>query len=269
MLLALYKSRGNTDLWRLFVRQPADKRRRLRWSDCGPTPLAGGHYTPQGLTWHNGEIIMAVSSENLPSRVFRISSEMLADSGSFEMPKDATHTSGLAWDGEYLWAVDHRARRCYKMDLASSFSVGIAQIVGAFDTGLDGTSACCFLMYRGARVLAISQFRKGRETVFVNHQDAILDESVEGHQVFAYRNEGFSQGLEFDGNYLYESENKAGTGVINKIDLSLLMNTKDSFLSTIAQYDAPGWGVEDLAWDGHEMWTTDEHNFRLFKALIY
>jgi hypothetical protein len=220
------------------------------------------------MTWRGDELVIAVSLNYRPSMVFRISRETHAIRGSFEMPRAATHTSGLAWDGQCIWAVDFSARRCYEVDAARSFSTGVAQIVATFDTGLDGTSACCFVTFNGAQVLAISQFRKDRQTVFVNHQEAINDGSAQRHKVFSYRNGGFSQGLEFDGKYLYESENRAGRSIINKIDLGLLTSTKDSFLSTVAQLDAPGWGVEDLAWDGQRLWTADEFSFRLYNSLI-
>jgi glutamine cyclotransferase len=220
------------------------------------------------MTWHNGEIVIAVSAKNRPSVVFSMSGETFAITGSFEMPRDATHTSGLASDGQYIWAVDYSARRCYEIDLAPSLSAGAGQIRGTFDTSLEGTSACCFLTFNGGRVLAISQFRAGRQTVFVDHQGSVKEGSTQGHIVFSYRNEGFSQGLEYDGNYLYESENKAGGSVVNRIDIDSLRRTRDSYLSTVVQYNAPGWGVEDLAWDGRKMWTADEYSLRLFRTSL-
>jgi glutamine cyclotransferase len=66
--------------------------------------------------------------------------------------------------------------------------------------------------------------------------------------VFSYSNEGFSQGLEWDGAYLYESENKCGINVINQMDLQVLRDSGSARKATVRQYNAPSKGVEDLAW---------------------
>ncbi len=82
--------------------------------------------------------------------------------------------------------------------------------------------------------------------------------------LFSYQNGGFSQGLEWDGTYLYESENRLGTDIINKMDLSLLLETGSSTEATLSEFGAPGSMVEDLAWDGKSFFTSDERAFRLY-----
>ena len=186
----------------------------------------------------------------------------------FDMPEGAVHTSGLAWDGEKLWAVDYIANYAYCIDLEASLAAGTVKELGRFDTTLRGTSACCIVPWNGRRCLAISDFMRSRRTIFVRMEDALKTGTAQGNIEFEYRNEGFSQGLEYVDGYLLESENKAGIDVINKISLERLRQTRDAYRSTVTQYPAPSRGVEDLAWDGQSLWTSDETVFRFFRGWL-
>jgi len=250
----------------LFIRQNADRIGIARWEDKGPTPLGEKGYTPQGLISVSSKLIFANSWDDTNSRVYEIDPETMSIGRTFDMPPEAVHTSGLAWDGAFLWAVDYISNRGYAIHLEESLSTGRAKLAGSFDTTLGGTSACCLLPWEGETVLAISDFMRTRETVFVRHREAVKSGSAEGHIVFRYRNEGWSQGLEYLDGFLYESENKWGQNVLNKMDLDVLKRTRSARSATVKQYAAPAGGVEDLAWDGAFIWTSDETVFRFFRG---
>ncbi|HOD81549.1 MAG: hypothetical protein BWX88_01934 [Planctomycetes bacterium ADurb.Bin126] len=250
----------------LLLRQPRAKRRFPAWQDLGPTPLGEKRYTPQGMTFADGRIIFANSWRNTRSRVYCYQPPKMEPLAEFDMPAEAVHTSGLAWDGEHLWAVDYISNCCYQIDLAESLRAREARVVGKFPTGLKGTSACALLRYGGEEVLAISDFMRTRKTYLVRHRQAVANGTMAGAVVFAYTNEGFSQGLVWDGRHLYESENKRGVNVINQMDVDRLARTRCARASTVVQYDAPDRGVEDLAWDGQYMYTSDEVVFRFYRT---
>lgn len=258
----------------LFKRQPSDKIGISVWENKGPTPLGEKGFMPQGLAWMNNSLIFANSWKNTRSRIYHIDPTTMEIQSHFDMPPEATHVSGLAWDGKYLWAVDHISNQAYKIDLKPSLSDKSVHLAGKFSTTLNGTSASCFVTINGENFLAISDFMITKRTIFVRHNKAIEDSTAEGNIFFSYRNEGFSQGLEFDGQYLYESENKYGTDIINKMDLDLLLKTADARKATIIQYPGPKSkpsklaGVEDLAWDGKYFWTSDETTFCFYKGLL-
>ena len=184
------------------------------------------------------------------------------------MPSEAVHTSGLAWDDKHLWGVDYISNKAYCFDLETSLVQGKPAIVGSFHTTMKGTSACCIIPWKGQEYLAISDFNRSKRTVFVRMYEALKTSTAEGCIDFEYRNEGFSQGLEFVDGFLYESENKRGVDIINKIDLEKLFETRNSRLATVVQYPAPSRGVEDLAWDGSAMWTSDESTFRFYQGKL-
>lgn len=240
----------------------------ILWEDKGPTPGEGEKYTPQGMTWINGKIIIANSLNNTKSCVFEIDPETMKILRHFEMPDEAVHTSGLAWDGYYLWGVDYISNRAYCIDSEESFKNAQVRIIGSFDTTLKGTSACCIVNWEGRQYLAISDFMRTKCTLFINMYEALKKGSAQDMIVFKYKNEGFSQGLEFFDGFLYEAESKLGIDRINKIDIEKLRTTKNARKSTIFHYLAPSKSVEDLAWSGSELWTSDEYEYKIFKGVI-
>jgi glutamine cyclotransferase len=236
----------------------------IAWEDRGPTPLGENRYTPQGLTWAEGRLIFANCWRDKRSRVYEFDPATMQCLRSFDMPPEAVHTSGLAWDGARLWAVDHISNYGYCIDLEGSLASGQAHVVGRFDTTLRGTSACCLLPWEDRQVLAISDFRNSRRTILVRPDEALAAGTAKNAVAFSYRNEGFSQGLEFIEGFLFEAENKRGCDAINQIDLVRLRETGASRAATVWQYAAPNGGVEDLAWDGRRLWTSDEVQFRFY-----
>jgi glutamine cyclotransferase len=252
----------------LIRRAPRAVRSTMRWEDRGPTPLGDRRFTPQGKAWVDGRLIFANTWKDERSRVYEIDPATMEIRRTFDMPDGAVHTSGMAWDGESLWAVDFRSNRAYRIDLEASLEQQTPVVISSFDTTLEGTSACCLLSWEGETRLAISDFRNSRMTVFVDHLSAAASGSADGHIVFAYENEGFSQGLEFFDGHLWESENKIGRNILNKMDLGLLAETRDARRATIAQFAAPSFGVEDLAWSGTGLWTSDETSFRFYEGFL-
>ncbi len=274
ILILLFVAAAACAVWAYFgwagylVRNHAVFCADIAWEDCGPTPLGEKRYTPQGLTWVEGRLIFANCWRNTRSRVYEFDPQTMDCLRHFDMPPEAVHTSGLAWDGAYLWAVDYISNLGYCIDLETSLAQGQARVVGQFDTTLRGTSACCLLPWEGETVLAISDFMNSRRTIFVRHEQALRAGTAKEAVTFAYRNEGFSQGLEYIEGFLFESENKRGFDAINQIDLARLRTTRSSRAATVWQYAAPNGGVEDLAWDGARLWTSDEVTFRFYRGKL-
>jgi glutamine cyclotransferase len=268
LLLIVIVLASRMGLFGLLKRQGDPVARSLAWTDLGPTPLGEKGYTPQGLTWVDGKLVFANSWKNTKARVYEIDPARMAPSRSFDMPEEAVHTSGLAWDGTHLWAVDYISNRAYRIELEASFESGNARVVGSFHTGLRGTSACCFVPWEGRTLFAISDFMRTRTTILVDAEKALAAGDAEGAVVFRYGNGGFSQGLEYARGHLWESENRLGLDVVNEIDLEKLRESGSSAAATIAQYPAPSRGVEDLAWDGKSLFTSDESDFRFYRATL-
>ncbi len=254
------------NLHSMFIKNISSGIEKIEWKNMGPTPLGENKFTPQGMTWVDGKIIFANTWKNTKSRVYEIDPESMKILRTFDMPEGAVHTSGLAWDDECLWAVDFISNRSYCINLERSLTAGEVSLVGSFDTTLKGTSACCIVPWEGNRYLAVSDFMHSRRTIFIRPAESLAKGTAQGAIDFSYRNEGFSQGLEYLDGYLYEAENKFGLDIINKIDLQKLAETCNSRKASVAQLAAPSRGVEDLAWTGKALWTSDESEFKFFKG---
>jgi len=261
-------SKITSEILSLFIKKRGAQLKKIKWEDKGPTPLGDKKFTPQGLTWVDSKLIFANSWKDEKSRVYEIDPSTMKILRYFDMPQGAVHTSGLAWDGNQLWAVDYISNRAYCIELEASLSSSHPHVIGSFDTTLQGTSACCIIQWNKQQYLAVSDFRNTCTTIFIDISKALKTGTAKGAIDFKYINECFSQGLEFFNGFLYESENKFGKNIINKIDLTLLSEYRNSRKSTIVQFVAPSWGIEDLAWDGEALWTSEERTFRFFKTFL-
>ncbi len=238
----------------------------LDWQDKGHTPMAYMKYVPQGLVWASGRLLSSDAWNDIKSRVYEIDPESMRVLRWFDMPPEAVHTSGLAWEKPHLWAVDYSSNKAYKIDLEASLESCHAVVVGEFDTTLRGTSACCFAMWQGERRLVISDFCNTSTTIMVDHEKALADGSAGSAIVFRYRNQCLSQGLTFARGYLWEAENRPRSSVVNMISLDRLRRTGCSALATVVQFNGPATRIEDLAWDGQTLWTSDESTYRFYRA---
>ncbi len=249
----------------LFIRNRS-KASRIEWQELTPTPRAEDKYAPQGAAYVDGFFLLANTWNDKKSRVYEYSPETMTVLRYFDMPERANHTSGLSWDGRSLWAVDHLTNLAYQIDLEKSLSTGNAAVENTFNTGLRGTSACAVVPVDDRIALAISDFMHSGRTIIVDVDRVLQKESIQDAILFSYMNEGFSQGLEYVDGYLYEAENKIGINVINKLDIKLLRQYGKSRSAIVAQYNAPGRGVEDIAWDGASLWTSDEVSYRIYRS---
>ncbi len=74
---------------------------------------------------------------------------------------------------------------------------------------------------------------RSRRTIYVRTEEAVKSGTARGNIEFEYMNEGFSQGLEYVDGYLYESENKMGVDIVNKISLEKLRRNRNSRQATV------------------------------------
>lgn len=236
----------------------------LKWEDKGFTPDFNMEYKPQGLTFISKDLLFSYHMKNKGSKVFLISTDNMNVKGSFNMPYDALHTSGLAWDGSFLWAVDYLSNKVYKIDVDSSLTSNKAKVISSFSTGLKGSSACTYLKLRGDGYIVISDFMNTGRIYFMN-----INKSLKKKRPiydFSFIGAGFSQGLTTDGVYLYDSNGNIGVDKIYKIDIEKAILKGSYKYGIVSEFNAPNAMVEDLAYDGKYIWTSDESTFKFYRA---
>lgn len=90
----------------------------LRFSDCSlvsviDAPSAGPPHPPYGLTWRGDTLWVGFHSGEAPTPVYETDPETGEILNTFEFGVCDNH--GMAWTGEYLWALDNINNRLYQV----------------------------------------------------------------------------------------------------------------------------------------------------------
>jgi hypothetical protein len=178
------------------------------------------------------------------------------------MPAEASHTSGLAYDSTrgVLWAADYDSDKLYAIDADSSFATQQAVILGDFPMGVENVSACCFATFHDTLRLVVSTWESSGQTYVLDEQ-ASLDKG-EAVVLGSYKNIGYSQGLAFDGEHLWES----GL-VLTQLNLEQAVekgNYEEGLLSYFSQPPYP----EDITFLHDTLWMPNEYLDKAFYRLI-
>tara|TARA_Y100000310_G_scaffold343061_1_gene448966 strand:- start:593 stop:1432 length:840 start_codon:yes stop_codon:yes gene_type:complete len=240
----------------------------LNWKKIHSIYPINHTYKPQGLVIIGKTMFLASTNDNKPSRIYCINKKSMQVENNFLMPKEATHTSGLTFDGKYIWAVDYLSNMAYCIDKEKSIKKGKADVVKRFATNLKGTSACCIVKQKSKTYLVISDFWNTKKTYFVDIKKAVKDGSTKNAIVLSYQNGGWSQGLAVHKKHLFESENRFPKGIIRKINIEKLFSGKKISQAVESTFFAESYGIEDLAFDGSTIWTTDEREYRFLRCQI-
>jgi glutamine cyclotransferase len=241
------------------------------WENLGDVPEVDNAYPPQGMTYWNEMLIFSNHWQDEKSQIYLLNPENMSVLSEFEMPAEAIHTSGLTFDGSWLWAVDYRSNYIYKISINESFNTGTAIIEEKYDTGLKGSSAIAFIDY-GAGFLAISDFMHTGKTYLIQVMDVdLLIDGVGVSEIatHSYHHGWFSQGLTWDGEYLFETVNNLGIDRVEVLEIKSWIDGVSSKPCSVTSFAFAGYAGEDLANDGYSMWSSDESSYKFYKLENY
>ena len=246
----------------------ADRGSPQDWSDLGAVPRAEDRYPPQGITLAGEYLIFSNHWIDAKSGLYKLDPKDMSVVAESEMPARATHTSGLGWDGTDLFAVDYATGEIFRLDPEATFATGHAVVKAAYPTGLKGASAAAVFRVDDSFFIAVSDFLGTSRTYIVplNRLEELDDRTVPDIAIVSYPNRSFSQGLTFDGRYLYEAVNGRGEDRVEVLDTAAALRARDSNLVRhCGSFAGPAPSIEDLANDGETLWTSDEISFRFYK----
>jgi hypothetical protein len=239
----------------------------LAVQEMGPTPGANEGCIPQGLTWMNSRLLFSNTWHDTLARVYEIDTAGMSVQRHFDMPGKAVHTSGLEWDGTWLWAVDYKSRKVYQIDAEQSLSLGRCVVVRSIDAPLRGPSACCVAGKGDSMKLLISDFLYSTRVLS-------MDIPVQGHPFrqagfhTAFHNNRFSQGLVCCDSVVYESENALFGSILFSRPFSISGGNLEFHKDRVTRWRLPLKGIEDLAFDGRYLWTSDEKTCRFYRIPV-
>jgi glutamine cyclotransferase len=250
---------------------------RDEWERLGESPDGSERYPPQGMAFAGGSLYVTNHWNGRKSELYHIDPESGAVMASATMPPEATHTSGLTWADGTLWAVDHTSNVLYRLDAETTFIDGDAAIEERYNTGLRGSSGLTAMRIDGVDHVAVSDFVWTIETTvplplgtgrtfIAPLSDVRSGQTVREAATVAYDNGGYSQGLTWDGEYLYESANNFGIDRIEVVDVTRAVERNDSSaIRHRGSFEGPANRIEDIGTDGSRCWTTDEGTYSLYR----
>lgn len=256
---------------RIFYLIKSSDSQEMHWIALGEVPHRKEKYPPQGLTYVNGKLIFSNHWKDTKSGLFLFDSKDMTLEAVSSMPHEAIHTSGLAWDGTFLWAVDYKSNYLYKLDMEKTFKQDTAYVLDKYPTSLEGTSASTIITIDDKQYVAVSDFeRTCRTYIFdLKNVDMLKKSPISEVAIISYSNESFSQGLTWDGLFLYEALNKVGTDQINVYDIKdAIRQQKSHRIKKVRSFSGPSPSIEDLATDGKYLWTSDEKTYRFYKLKL-
>lgn len=165
---------------------------------------------------------------------------------------------------------DFNANRLYRLELERTFRTGVASVIASYPTGLRGTSALTELSVAGTNYLAISDYgwlpSSRTYIVRIDRVAELETRALADVADLSYENDGFSQGLAWDGTFLYEAVNGLPKDSIWIVDIAQALVTHDAGrVRHLGRFDGPGHGIEDLATDGRSFFTSDESSFEFYR----
>jgi len=232
------------------------------WERVGTPEIPAG-FVPQGLSAMGEKLLFSAYSKAPPvSRVWRIAPSNLELLDWFDMPAEASHTSGLAYDSTrgVLWAADYDSDKLYAIDADSSFATQQAVILGDFPMGVEGVSACCFAPFYDTLRLIVSTYTQTAKTYVVDEQASLAEDRAV--ILGSYKNTVSSQGLAFDGQHLWESSN----WTLAQYNLEEAVQA-GSYSAGVVSYWPEPYLVEDLAFMNDTLWTSSEARGKAFYRL--
>lgn len=222
------------------------------------------NHIPQGFTNANDKLLLSAHNKDKSSHIYDIDLDKKIAKELFIMPLEASHTSGLCFDGVNLVATDYNSKKIYIVALEKSIVDGKAKIVRSFNSGLLGLSACDIVKHdKYGNILVVSDFRNTKKTYFLSYEKLKKTSSFEKSLLYSYTNNGFSQGVVVSKGKIYESGNSLlAFSRLDIIDFDKILS--EGILDREVYY-LPVFGVQDLVIiDG--VYFFDEVDFNLHKV---
>ena len=234
------------------------------WIYVGKVPFNDPKIKPQGIVFINSdEYLLSMHYNNKKTVIYLMDSNTNLIMNSFDMPIEASHSSGLTLKDNELIVIDYNSNKLYILDLAASLTNSKAIVLNSFNTNIKGSSSCCFFEYENSKYLAVSDFMRTRYTYIIDYEKLITSNNYNNSIVIKYRNRGMSQGLVFKDGLIFESHNSIlGNSIIDVIPFSRVLGEEKIKKCHIK---TPLKGIEDLDFSGQYLWTTDEKKLDIYK----
>lgn len=225
-------------------------------------------YIPQAISGDGHRLYLTFARSNAPSLLAIYSVHRPTLLTKFEFPGTVTKLSGMDYFDHKLWLIDGQNGKLVTVDIARSIEAGSLQIADEIDTGIEGASGLAFISYRGRTYMAISVFLKEGETYLIDYSQALKGTGFAKSIRYTIKNYNFSQGLAYDGRYLYDANSFFGLDRIFKIDIEKAIANESYNGAIVEVFNSPDQMIKGIYIYDNEIWTVDEYSLKLYKGIL-
>ncbi len=240
------------------------------WVDVGPVPAAELRYPPQGMTVVDGRHLLLNNHwKDAASHLYVLNPADASQRCDAPLPDEAKHIAGLAWARDRLWTLDYGAGWLHAFEIQIADDRCTLRQSDRYATGLGGASGLTHLVVDGVEYLAMSDFmRTSRSYVVPMSRLGELNSGATVPQlaVTSWPHGGFSQGLTWDGTFVYDATGARGRDRILVVDAARAIREGTRAIEPLGAFPAPADMVEDLAILDGALWTSDEASFRVYRC---
>ena len=240
------------------------------WVDVGAVPAADLRYPPQGMTVVDGRHLLLNNHwKDAASHLYVLDPADVSVRCDAPLPEEAKHIAGLTWAHELLWTLDYGAGWLHAFQFQIAPGGCTLTQSDRYPTGLRGASGLTHLAVDGVDYLAMSDFMHTSRSYVVPM--ARLGElrggaAVPELAVTSWPHGGFSQGLTWDGTFVYDATGARGRDRILVVDAARAIREGVPAIEPLGAFPAPADMVEDLAILNGALWTSDEATFRVYRC---
>lgn len=225
-------------------------------------------YVPQAVTGDGQRLYLTFSKNNAPSILAILVPQQTKSLIRFEFPGTLGKLSGMDCFEKKLWLIDSQNGKLITIDIEQSLSSRMLVIPDEIDTGIQGVSGLAFITFQGRTYLALSVFLREGQTYLIDYAKAIKGNGFKESICHTIKNFNFSQGLAFDGQYLYDANSFFGFDRIFKIDIAKAVSNESYTGAVVEVFNSPDQMIKGIFIYKNDIWTMDEYSLKLYKGIL-
>jgi hypothetical protein len=109
---------------------------------------------------------------------------------------------------------------------------------------------------------------KEGETYLIDYSQALKGTGFAKSIRYTIKNYNFSQGLAYDGRYLYDANSFFGLDRIFKIDIEKAIVNESYNGAIVEVFNSPDQMIKGIYIYNNEIWTADEYTLKLYKGIL-
>lgn len=226
-------------------------------------------YSPRAVSGDGKRLFLTFYKPSAPILLTVIRSAKQEILKKIEIPKIFGKLSGMDYFEDKLWLINYESGKIIVVDAGSSLNSGSFIVMDEIETGIEGVNGLAFVTVNGKVYLALSDFLKEGRTYLVDYARMKKGDGFGRSLCHKIRNYNFSQGLAFDGRYLYDANSFFGFDRIFKIDLQKAVVNETYNDAIIEVFASPDQMIKDIFIDHDGIWTVDEFALKLYRGTLH